>query len=184
MTSNESLLTTAREAAQIGGEILLKGFRRLKKHQVRLKGAGDYVTDMDHSSEEAIIRHIRQSFPNHDIHAEESGEAISISRYRWFIDPLDGTTNYVHGLPVFSVSIAAAMDGDVKAGVIFCPSYKELFWAIKGGGAHLNNDPIRVSDKKTLAESFLASGFPWRSKQYLEMYLGSFRELFSASSGV
>jgi myo-inositol-1(or 4)-monophosphatase len=184
MTSIEQLTVTAKEAAQIGGAILLKGFRRLKKDQVKMKGSGDYVTEMDHRSEEAIIRRIKQSFPEHHIHAEESGEDGSESRTRWFIDPLDGTTNYVHGVPVFSVSIAAAVDGEVVAGVVLDPAHQEMFWAAKGEGAFLNSDPVRVSDKKALSESYIASGFPWRSKEYLEMYLNSFRVLFSESSGV
>jgi myo-inositol-1(or 4)-monophosphatase len=184
MTSSGLLIAKAKEAAQIGGEILLKGFRRLKKDQVRMKGAGDYVTELDHRSEEAIIRHIKQSFPDHRIHAEESGEDLTESRYRWYIDPLDGTTNYVHGVPVFSVSIAAAVDGEVVAGVVLDPTHKEMFWAVQGNGAFLNDDPIHVSNKQNLGESFLASGFPWRSKEYLELYLNSFRILFSESSGV
>lgn len=180
----QDLLATAKEAARIGGEILIKGFRRLKKDQIRMKGSGDYVTEMDHRSEEAIIQTIKRSFPDHHIHAEESGADSSTSPYRWFIDPLDGTTNYVHGVAVFSVSIAAAVDGETVVGVVLDPVQKEMFWAAKGRGAYLNADPIRVSDKKTLEECFLASGFPWRSKQYIDAYLDSFREFFSRTAGV
>jgi myo-inositol-1(or 4)-monophosphatase len=184
MTSRELLTNAAKEAALIGGEILIKGFRRLKKEQVKMKGAGDYVSEMDHRSEEAIIRHIKQAFPDHHIHAEESGDDKTESRYQWYIDPLDGTTNYVHGVPVFSVSIAAAVDGEVVTGVVYDPAHREMFRAVKDGGAFLNDDPIHVSGKQNLGESYLASGFPWRSKEYLEMYLNSFRVLFSESSGV
>jgi myo-inositol-1(or 4)-monophosphatase len=184
MTKQTELLETAREAALIGGEILNKGFRQLKKDQVKLKGAGDFVTELDHRSEEAIIKRIRQSFPAHVIQAEESGIGEGESRYRWFIDPLDGTTNYVHGVPVFSVSIAVALDQEMVAGVVLDPAHKEMFWAVKGGGAYLNENRIRVSHKESLGDSFLASGFPWRSKQYLELYLDSFRVLFSESAGV
>ncbi len=185
MTHNvQTLLDTAKDAAHLGGEILVKGFRGLKKEQIRMKGAGDYVTDLDHRSEEAIIRRIKHSYPDHHIHAEESGEDFSPSPCRWFIDPLDGTTNYVHGLAVFSVSIAVAIDGEMALGIVFDPMHKEMFWAVKGQGAFLNTLPIRASEKKTLGECFLASGFPWRSKQYLDVYLNSFREFFSDSSGV
>jgi len=180
----QTLLATATDAAHLGGEILVKGFRELRKEQIRMKGAGDYVTDLDHRSEEAIIRRIKQSFPDHHIHAEESGEEFSPSPYRWFIDPLDGTTNYVHGVTVFSVSIAAAVDGEMAVAVVLDPIHKEMFWAIKGQGAFLNTLPIWTSEKKTLGESYLASGFPWRSKEYLDLYLNSFREFFSDSSGV
>jgi myo-inositol-1(or 4)-monophosphatase len=185
MTHNvQNLLATAKEAARIGGDILIKGFRRLKKSQIRMKGCGDYVTEMDHRSEEAIIQRIKRSFPDHHIHAEESGADSTSSRYRWYIDPLDGTTNYVHGVATFSVSIAAALDGETVLGIVFDPVQKVMFWATRGQGAYLNADPIRVSEKKTLEECFLASGFPWRSKQYIDAYLSSFRELFSIAAGV
>jgi myo-inositol-1(or 4)-monophosphatase len=184
MMENSVLLDTAREAALVGGEILNRGFRQLRKDQIRLKGAGDFVTELDHRSEEAVIRRIRQSFPEHVIQAEESGTGEGESRYHWFIDPLDGTTNYVHGVPIYSVSIAVARDGEMVAGVVFDPAHKEMFWAVKGGGAYLNGSQIRVSQKESLGDAFLASGFPWRSKQYLELYLDSFRVLFSESAGV
>lgn len=180
----DDLLATAKDAAFIGGEILLKGFRQLKKDQIRMKGAGDYVTELDHRSEEAIIRRIKQSFPDHNIHAEESGEDSGSSSCRWFIDPLDGTTNYVHGIAMFCVSIAVVCENETLAGVVFDPVHKEMFRAVKGQGAYCNDDPIHVSEKKTLGESFLASGFPLRSKQYIDPYLGSFRELFGEAAGV
>ncbi len=184
MNDDQELLETAREAALIGGEILNRGFRQLKKDQIKLKGAGDFVTELDHRSEEAVIGRIRKSYPEHVIQAEESGIGEGESRYRWFIDPLDGTTNYVHGVPFYSVSIAAARDGEMTVGVVFDPAHKEMFWAVKDGGAYLNGSQIRVSRKESLGDGFLASGFPWRSKQYLEMYLDSFRVLFSESAGV
>ena len=184
MTDTSKLLETAREAAMAGGEILDKGFRRLKKDQIRLKGAGDFVTELDHRSEEEVIRRIRQTFPEHAVLAEESGTGEGESRYCWFIDPLDGTTNYVHGVPVYSVSIAVSRDDEMVAGVVFDPSHREMFWAVKGEGAYLNGLQIQVSQKEYLRDGFLASGFPWRSKQYLEMYLDSFRVLFSESAGV
>jgi len=180
----EALLSTAKDAAEIGGKIILNGFRGLKKSQIRIKGSGDWVTDLDHRSEAAIIRRIHQSFPDHSIQAEESGIGVGDSDVRWFIDPLDGTTNYVHGIPVFSVSIAAAVDGETVAGVVLDPVHDEMFWAVKGGGAFRNRSRISVSDKKSLSECFFASGFPWRSKQYLRPYLDSFEEIFDASAGI
>jgi myo-inositol-1(or 4)-monophosphatase len=180
----DALLSTAKDAARIGGGIILNGFRGLKKEQIRIKGAGDFVTDLDQRSERAIIRRIRKSFPDHAIHAEESGFGGGESRIRWFIDPLDGTTNYVHGIPVFSVSVAAAVDGETVAGVVLDPVHDEMFWAKKDGGAFRNRTRIRVSSKRNLEECFFASGFPWRSKQYLDLYLDSFRELFEASAGI
>ncbi|MBN2202213.1 inositol monophosphatase [bacterium] len=184
MKSHHDLLSTAKDAAEIGGKIILNGFRGLKKSQVRIKGSGDWVTDLDHRSEAAIIRRIRKSFPDHSIQAEESGIGEGHSDVRWFIDPLDGTTNYVHGIPVFSVSIAAAVDGETVAGVVLDPVHDEMFWSVKGGGAFRNRSRIRVSDKKSLSECFFSSGFPWRSKRYLRPYLDSFEEIFDASAGI
>jgi myo-inositol-1(or 4)-monophosphatase len=184
VVADSELLKTAREAAAEGGEILNRGFRRLKKDQVKLKGAGDFVTELDHRSEEAIIARIRRSFPGHAIQAEESGIAEGESDYRWTIDPLDGTNNYVHGVPVYSVSIAVSRNDEMVTGVVFDPAHGEMFWAVKGEGAFLNGSMIRVSQKEALGDAFLASGFPWRSKQYLELYLDSFRVLFSGSAGV
>jgi myo-inositol-1(or 4)-monophosphatase len=184
LKTHHDLLSTAIDAAKIGGSIILRGFHGLKKNQIRVKGSGDWVTDLDHRSEAAIIRRIRRSFPDHSIHAEESGMAGGSAPVRWFIDPLDGTTNYVHGVPVFSVSIAAAVEGEIVAGVVLDPVHDEMFWAKKGGGAWRNRTRIRVSDKKRLGECFFASGFPWRSKRYLDPYLDSFRDLFEASAGI
>ncbi len=184
MKLDRDLLSTAKDAAEIGGKIILNGFRGLKKNQIRIKGSGDWVTDLDHRSEAAIIRRIRKSFPDHSIQAEESGVGGGDSEVRWFIDPLDGTTNYVHGIPVFSVSVAAAVDGEMAAGVVLDPVHDEMFWAVKGGGAFRNRSRIAVSDRKNIAECFFASGFPWRSKQYLRPYLDSFEDIFDASAGI
>jgi myo-inositol-1(or 4)-monophosphatase len=180
----DELLAAAKDAALIGGAILVSGFRKLQKHQVRLKGEGDYVTELDHKSEEAVIRRIRHAFPDHAIHAEESGSVSGRGTVEWLIDPLDGTTNYVHGVPFFCVSVAAVIGREPVAGVVYDPSHKEMFWAAKGRGAFLNGARIQVSQKMRLEETYLASGFPWRSKPYLEAYLNSFRDLFSISSGV
>jgi myo-inositol-1(or 4)-monophosphatase len=182
--SPDELLETARDAARIGGDILIRGFRRLLKHQIKLKGSGDFVTELDHHSEEAIIARIHGPYPDHVIQAEESGEGSGNPRAKWIIDPLDGTSNYVQGLPVFAVSIAVVIEGQTAAGVVYDPCHKEMFWAVQGKGAFLNGDPIRVSQKDALEECFLASGFPWRLKPHLEAYLDSFRELFSLTSGV
>jgi myo-inositol-1(or 4)-monophosphatase len=184
LEAKDQLLEVARDSARIGGEILLSGFRLLKKEQVRTKGAGDFVTEMDHRSEEAVIRRIRESYPDHEILAEESGAGPGRGGMRWIIDPLDGTTNYVHGVPFFCVSVAVERDGITEAGVVFDPVHRETFWAVRGGGAFLNGPAIHVSGKTVLSEGFFASGFPWRSKEYLDPYLASFKDLFETSSGI
>jgi len=180
----DQFLHVAKESALIGGDILNRGFRKLLKDQIRLKGIGDYVTELDHASERAIVENIRKSFPSHQIIAEESGVGENFSPYRWYIDPLDGTTNYVHHVAIFSISVAVSYENETLVGVVYDPYHKEMFWAIKGQGAFLNGMPIRVSEKKELQECFLASGFPWRSKMYLDAYLNSFRDLFNLCAGI
>jgi len=178
------MLKTAKEAAQIGGELLLQGFGQLNRNQIDLKGMGDYVTDLDHLSEEAIIRKIKQSYPDHIIHAEESGEDSQKSPYRWLIDPLDGTANYVHNIPVYAVSIALTMEDEIEIGVVHYPERKEMFWAVAGEGAFLNGRPIHVSSRKEMAYSMLATGFPWRSKPWIDPYMDCFKDLFIKAAGL
>jgi myo-inositol-1(or 4)-monophosphatase len=178
------IIQTAKEAATAAGPILREGFRNLESSQVRLKGMGDYVTDWDHRAEAIVIDKIRSVFPDHGICAEESGLGEGSSDWTWYIDPLDGTTNFVQGIPVYSVSVAAVQSGIIQAGAVFIPEREELFWAVRGGGAFLGDKLIRVSERNTLEHSVLATGFPWRSRKYLEAYLAAFSELFTASAGV
>jgi myo-inositol-1(or 4)-monophosphatase len=178
------MLETAKEASRIGGKILLKEFGKLRRSQIGLKGMGDYVTELDHLSEQAIIKKIKADFPDHVIHAEESGVEDKKSPYGWFIDPLDGTANYVQGIPLFGVSIAVMKEKEIIIGVVYYPDRDELFWAEKGRGAFLNGKPIQVSLKKDIAYAMIASGFPWRSKAYLDPYTDSFKELFLKAAGI
>lgn len=178
------ILETAREAAREAGEILMEAFGRLSSDQVGLKGRGDYVTELDRRSEQAIIRRIHRDYPDHGIQAEESGWRQGGAAVRWIIDPLDGTANYVQSIPMFAVSIAVAEGDELQAGVILDPVHDELFWAEKGKGAFLNGRPIHVSDKREMAYSMLASGFPWRSKEHVTPYLACFRELFLDAAGI
>jgi myo-inositol-1(or 4)-monophosphatase len=128
---------------------------------VEFKGVVDLVTEMDLRAETLIIEAIKKRFPDHGILTEESVEVASPTPYRWIIDPLDGTTNYAHGLPVFCVSIAFEENGAVMAGVVYDPTRDELFTALKGKGARLNGAPIRVSATPSLDLSLLATGFPY-----------------------
>ncbi|NQT25653.1 inositol monophosphatase [candidate division KSB1 bacterium] len=180
----DHILNTAIEAARKGGRILCDGFGTLQSSQVSLKGAGDYVTDCDHASEKAIIALLRDNFPDHTIHAEESGSDLIKSNSEWFIDPLDGTANFVQGIPVFAVSLAWVQDGQIQIGVVYDPMRDELFHAMKGQGAWLNGQLIHVSGKTDLSTAMLATGFPWRSKSYLDDYLESFKVLFQAVAGM
>jgi len=180
----DEMRRTCIEAARIGGEILMKGFRKLHHSQVGLKGIGDWVSHVDVESEQAIMGCIRSRFPDHAIHAEECGRTESGSDTEWVIDPLDGTANFVHGIPIFSVSIAVMRKGEILLGVVFDPAENELFSACKGCSAFLNGEPVQVSSKESIRDGLLASGFPWRSREHLDAYLDSFRDLFLRSAGI
>jgi myo-inositol-1(or 4)-monophosphatase len=177
-------LKIAVTAARLAGDIILKNLGNLSASDVQTKQAFDFVTKVDRWSESAIIATIREKFPYHSFLAEETLKQADAGAYRWIIDPLDGTTNYIHGYPVFSVSIALEYGGDIVVAVVFDPLRDDLFHAIKGGGAFLNNRQIRVSGITTLADSLIATGFPFRAKDMLDLYLSAFRKIFSAVSDI
>ncbi len=152
-------LNVAIRAAQTAGKILLSHFGA--PQPVRHKGERDLVTDVDEEAEHAIVAEIRRAFPHDRILAEEGTTGGDDPHRLWLIDPLDGTTNYAHGYPVFAVSIALEIDGVVQVGVVSQPVLGELFTAIRGRGAHLNGRPIRVSETGELRSSLLCSGFPY-----------------------
>jgi myo-inositol-1(or 4)-monophosphatase len=146
-------------AARRAGDYLKKHLHR--RHDVRFKGEIDIVTEADQQAESMIIAAIHQQYPGHDILAEESPATHIGSLYRWIIDPLDGTTNYAHGYPVFCVSLALEWEGTCVLGVVFNPMLEEMFVAEKGRGAFLNDKPIVVSETTDLSRSLLATGFPY-----------------------
>jgi len=180
----QDLLDTAIEAARVGGRIVVERFRSLTTADAELKGHNDYVTAVDRESEAAIIELILSRHPDHTILAEESGLHESGGGVRWIIDPLDGTTNYIHGFPVYAVSIAAEVDGRISAAAVLDPTRDELFAASRGGGATLNGEPIRVTSTDNLAAGLILTGFPFKAAQYLEDFITVFRELLPATSGL
>lgn len=152
-------LRVAVEAAQAAGKLLLEKIDSVA--WVEHKGAINLVTEMDVKSEELIKKEIRNAFPDHQIMAEESDMPDRKADFRWIIDPLDGTTNYAHGFPLFCVSIALEIRGAVEVGVVYDPTRDDLFTATRGGGAFLNSRKISVSQTPSLNESLLATGFPY-----------------------
>lgn len=150
----EAAVETAREA----GAVLLTEFSKPQK--IAYKGEADLVTEADRRSEETIVNRLRSHFPKHAVVAEEGSGHASESRYTWYVDPLDGTTNFAHGYPAFAVSIGLVEDGEPVAGVVYNPVSGELFTAAKGEGAYVNQRPIRVSQVDRLAVSLLGTGFP------------------------
>ena len=162
MTSEVSLsavAAVAAAAARAGGDVLRESYGRVQA--VRFKGATDLVTEVDVRAEQTIVALIRAHFPTHQILAEEGSVGGDDPRHRWIVDPLDGTTNYAHGLRIFSVSVGYERDGKLAAGAVYDPSQDELFQATAGGGATLNGQPISVSSTETLVRALLGTGFPY-----------------------
>ena len=178
----DAIKHTALRAAYQAGEILNNHFGKLKS--ISKKGIIDLVTEADIASEKRITDIIRASFPDHEILAEESGRHHGDDSARWIIDPLDGTVNFAHNLPIYCVSIAFALKSQVKMGLVFNPFNGELFSAIKGHGAFLNDNPITVSPPKDLNDSLLATGFPYDVRSRLDNVTKRLKACLSAAQGV
>lgn len=145
--------------ARQAGEILRTGFGQA--HTIRHKGRIDLVTEVDGRSEEYLLGQIRARYPDHSLYAEESGQHTGASSACWYIDPLDGTTNFAHGLPIFSVSIGYAENGIVRLGVVYDPIHEEMYTAERGRGSWLNGQPLHISPTTELIDSLLVTGFPY-----------------------
>ncbi|MGD9051899.1 MAG: inositol monophosphatase family protein [Desulfobacterales bacterium] len=170
------------EAAYSGAKILQEHFGHISR--IGQKGAFDLVTDADTASEKKIIQIIRRVFPDHAILAEESGINHGNSECQWIIDPLDGTTNYAHQLPIFSIAIALAVQGEIALGLVLNPMDGELFTAITGKGAALNGNPIRVTSTAVVHQSLLVTGFPYDFGKIIEPVMQRFCVCQNASQGV
>jgi myo-inositol-1(or 4)-monophosphatase len=157
MAAPPDFVTPMQELAREAGALLLSFFGHVS---VEYKGEADLVTEADRSSEKLIVERIRKQWPKHDLMAEEGSRRSSGSDYRWYVDPLDGTTNFAHGYPVFAVSLALEHGDERIAGVVYDPCRDEMFTAEKGSGGRLNGKAIRVSRTPRLAESLVATGFP------------------------
>ena len=175
-------LSVARTAALKAGGILRENIHGAR--EITFKGDINLVTEMDMRSERTVVEVLRASFPDHGIVAEEETRIENASGFTWIIDPLDGTTNYAHGYPCFSVSIALEQEGEIVIGVVYDPMRDELFSAQKGQGAFLNGRPIRVSAVDTLIKSLLATGFPYDRKVSEKNNLDFFHDLLMASQEV
>ena len=179
------MLNIAIKAARRAGSIINRAALDRTKLEVRSKRANDFVTQVDKAAESAIIDIIRQAYPDHAILGEESGalEGKKIE-YRWIIDPLDGTTNYIHGFPQYCVSIALEHRGAIEHGVVYDPSKNELFTASKGRGAFLDDRRIRVTKCTNLKDALVGTGFPFKEMSRLDLYFRQLREVMQTSSGV
>lgn len=186
MVENDALLTVAVRGARSGAEVLLRYFRdhRLEA-QSKDAEAHDLVSLADHESEARVLAEIRQVFPNHHILAEETGYQPALdSEHEWFVDPLDGTANFLQGLPIFCVSVACRQRGELAAAAVLDPINDQLFTARRGHGAHLNGRRITISQRPGLAGAFLATGYPFRARGALDLYLQAFRAVFLRSRAI
>jgi myo-inositol-1(or 4)-monophosphatase len=180
----QPLLNIAVRAARSAGEVIIRSLNRLESLKVTSKGRNDFVTEVDHAAEAEIIGIIKRHHPSHAFLAEESG-ASGDSDTVWIIDPLDGTTNFMHGFPVFAVSIACQIKGRLEHAVVYDPMRGEIFSASRGDGAHLDNRRMRVSKARGLDGTLISTGFPYRSNtRHLDAYLGMLRAVTEQAAGV
>jgi myo-inositol-1(or 4)-monophosphatase len=179
------MLNIAVRAARRAGSIINRAALDGSALEVRSKRMNDFVTKVDHAAEEAIIDTVRKAYPDHAVLAEESGEsAAGGSEYQWIIDPLDGTTNFIHGFPQYCVSIGIRHRGALAHGVIYDPTKNELFTASKGRGAFLNDRRIRVSKCTRLSEALVGTGFPFREMERIERYAGQMKAIMRGTAGI
>jgi myo-inositol-1(or 4)-monophosphatase len=178
------MLDIAIKTALEAGNYLKMNVGKIKQIEHKGGHATNLVTEIDKKSEEIIIGRIKQHYPSHDFLGEESGYAEISSEYRWIIDPLDGTTNYAHGLPIFSVTIGLEYKSEIILGVVYNPSLNELFTAEKGKGAWLNKKRIEVSKTAKLIESLVVTGFPYTINENPEPEVTHFRNFIVESQAV
>jgi len=178
-------LNIAIKAARRAGQIINRASLDIGQLKISTKQQNDFVTEVDKAAEAAIIETLHEAYPTHAILAEETGHSgRQDSEYQWIIDPLDGTTNFIHGFPQYAVSIALAHKGVLTQAVVFDPSRNELFTATKGAGAFLNDKRIRVSKRVRLDEALIGTGFPYRMFDHVDAYLAIFKEMTRRAAGV
>ena len=180
------MLNIAIKAARAAGAIINRGSQDLDILKISSKGPNDFVSEIDQMAEQAIIETLLTAYPGHGILAEESGRehGAKHSEFTWIIDPLDGTTNFLHGFPVYCVSIALAFRGKVEQAVVYDPTRNDLFYASRGRGAFLNDKRLRVSKRTRLADSLIGTGFPFRKGDNFQRYLKMLETIMAACAGV
>ncbi len=180
------MLNIAIKAARAAGAIINRGSQDLDILKISSKGPNDFVSEIDQMAEQAIIETLLTAYPGHGILAEESGRehGAKHSEFTWIIDPLDGTTNFLHGFPVYAVSIALAFRGKVEQAVVYDPTRNDLFYASRGRGAFLNDKRLRVSKRTRLADSLIGTGFPFRKGDNFQRYLKMLETIMGACAGV
>jgi myo-inositol-1(or 4)-monophosphatase len=188
MSRFQAELDAARGLARQAGEVVLASYARITEQDVDEKGRNDYVTVVDHASQRVVVDGLRRAFPRDTIVAEETLAAGfndgSDPRRRWYIDPLDGTTNYIHAYPMFAVTLALEVEGRMAVAVTYAPLHRELFHAVRGEGAFMNDIPMHVSRVHRENRILLGTGFPFRARHLLDIYLQSFAHFFKRARGI
>jgi len=177
------MINIAVRAARSAGNILLRYYEHTDTLTVTEKHKNEFVSEVDKAAEDAIIEVLKKSYPDHSILGEETGQHKG-NEYQWIIDPLDGTTNYLHGQPQFSISIALKYQGQLEHGIVYDPLREEMFSATRGSGAFLNDRRIRVTQRKGLDGALIGTGFPYRDHSHLDAYMGMFRDMITETAGI
>jgi myo-inositol-1(or 4)-monophosphatase len=180
----QPILNIAVAAARNATRTIMRSFGRIEAHHISEKNRNDFVTEIDKAAEKEIILTIQKNYPTHKIISEENGIIEGDSTFTWIIDPLDGTTNYIHGIPHFSVSIAMVYRDKIEHGVIYDPIRNELFTASRGDGARLNDRRMRVSSNIKVDKSLIGTGFPFKNPEDISVYLRIFSEMLSQVGGM
>jgi myo-inositol-1(or 4)-monophosphatase len=180
------MLNIAIKAARAAGSIINRAALDLEVLKVGSKGPNDYVSEVDQAAEKIIIEILLEAYPGHGILAEESGRAHGAqhSDYVWIIDPLDGTTNFIHGFPVYAVSIGLAFRGQVQQAVVYDPTRNDMFYASRGRGAFLNDRRLRVSKRTRISDALIGTGFPFRKGDNFKRYVKMFEEVMQSCAGL
>jgi myo-inositol-1(or 4)-monophosphatase len=180
------MLNIAIKAARGAGAIINRASLDIDRLQVNTKAPNDFVTEVDHAAEASIIETLLGAYPGHGILAEESGSTRGAkdSDYVWIIDPLDGTTNFIHGLPTYAVSIALSFRSQIQQAVVYDPARNDLFFASKGRGAFLNDKRLRVSKRTRMAEALIGTGFPFRKGDDVDRYVRLFTAVMKSCAGL
>ena len=178
------MLTNAVKAARRAGTIINRASQDVGSIKVHSKNYNDFVSEVDHASERAIIETLQEVYPDHGFLGEESGHDRTDAEHVWIIAPLDGTTNFLHGFEQYSVSIALMSRGQLEQAVVYDPSRNDLFTATRGRGAFLNDKRIRVSNRAKLQSAMIGTGFPFRDFKHLDTYLGMFKDMIKNTAGL
>lgn len=185
----EPMLTIALRAARKAGELIERAMERVDYVAIEAKGQNDFVTDVDRAAEKEVIYHLRKAYPDHNIRGEETGLSVGKSgdsEFEWVIDPLDGTTNFIHGIPHFAISIACKRKGILEHAVVYDPIKREEFTASRGKGAMLNGRRIRVSSRRNLEGALIGTGIPFNgwAMENIDAYLGAVKEIAGQTAGI